>query len=122
MTLQQRFNEASKVLTVHNENKNESIYYHGFKMEKDKVSNHVTIYKLYKNHHPVDSGSELMQWFTKLPFKYVCDMLTVKRNFQKLYAMDRVFVLSDNDRNNFSVIRTESVDRIKKCLTLITTE
>jgi hypothetical protein len=121
MTLKDRFREASKLLPVHNENKNESIYYHGFKMERHKESGDVTIYKLYNNHHVVKKDSEMFQWFLKLPFKYVCDMLLVKRNFQKLYALDRVFVLSDEPRNQYSVVRSEAIDRIKTCLALITT-
>lgn len=119
-TLLERFNESSQGLPVHNEGKHQSIYYRGFKMQKNNATSEVTIYKLYKNHHKVDKDSEFHRWFVAFPFKYVCDMLMVRRNFQKLYAIDRRYINSNNADSEHFLLKSEIMERLRSCITNVT--
>jgi len=119
MNLVERFKEASLTLPVHTEGKNvQSIFYHGFKISYNKENDSVGIYKLYNNHVKVDEGSEIYRWFELFRFKYVCDMLYTKRNFNKLYSLDRRLVKGVNVVE-YNFLKEEVVDRIKGGLNLI---
>jgi hypothetical protein len=114
-----RFKEASLVLPVHKENKNvSSIFYHGFKISHDKENDNVSIYKLYNNHIKVDEDSEMYKWFEKFEFKYVCDMLYVRRNFGKLFSLDRRLIKGVNVVE-YNFLKEEVIDRIKSGLQLV---
>ena len=120
MNLVERFKEASLVLPVHKEGRNaQSIFYHGFKISYNTDDNSVGIYKLYNNHVKVVEGSEMYKWFEMFTFKYVCDMLYVKRNFNKLYSLDRRMVKGVN-LVEYNFLKEEVMDRIKGGLSLVT--
>jgi hypothetical protein len=119
-TLLERFNEASQVLSVHNEGKHQSIFYRGFKIQKNNATNEVTIYKLYKNHHKVDENSELCKWFKTFSFKYVCDMLMVRRNFNKLYTTDRRYMNSKSVDSEHLLLKADILERLRSCISNLT--
>jgi hypothetical protein len=117
-TIEFRFEEASKILPVHNNTKSLDIFYKGFKLSKDKDKGEVTIYKIYKNYHKLLPNQEMYKWFEQFPFNYVCDMFMVKRNFNKLFVLDRRLV-KELDCKDFFILRGEIVSKIKKSLAIV---
>ena len=83
-----RFLEATKQLPIHKEGEWESVYRSGYKMTRNTKTNEIRILATYKDHKEIPSGSILYGWFLNTEFKYLSDMLSLKRNYNKLYKVE----------------------------------
>jgi hypothetical protein len=109
------FNQASTELRVHSFKDYDAIFYRGFKLVK-YPDNTVSILSLKDYNKP---SKRVIDFFEKLPFKYVCDMISYRNIINKLYILERNRYKNNRNQNDYKQRKAFFVEMLNKTKTTI---